>query len=61
MIEISHVSGLSNVKFWLSEHGYDADDAEICRAVFEHAKAASKVLTDAEIEAVIEECRSRGG
>ena len=61
VIEISHVSGLSNVKFWLSEHGYDADDAELCRAVFEHAKAASKVLTDAEIEAVIEECRSRGG
>ncbi len=58
-IEISHVSGLSNVKYWLGEHGFDADDDELCRAIFEHAKAANSVLSEAEIRAVIEECRSR--
>ncbi len=59
VIEISHVSGLSNVKYWLQEHGYDPHDAEICAAIFERAKAANCVLTDAEIEAVIEACRAR--
>ena len=47
------------MKYWLGEHGFDADDDELCRAIFEHAKAANSVLSEAEIRAVIEECRSR--
>lgn len=52
-IEVSYVSGLSNVKCWLEEHGYDPEDEALCRLVFEMAKRASRVLLDEEIEAAI--------
>lgn len=57
VIEISHVSGMSNVKFWLAEHGYDASDEALCRAVFELAKRTDRVLTDDEIHDC---CRTYG-
>ncbi len=50
-IEISHMSGMSNVRYWLAEHGYDADDDALCRRVFELAKSVGHTLTAAEIEA----------
>ncbi len=59
VIEISHVSGLSNVKYWVRERGYDPDDEGLCHAIFDLAKASNRVLTDAEIEACIETHRSR--
>src|SRR5947207_8006234 len=37
-IEISPVSGLSNVKCWLEEHGYDPGDAVLCDRLFSAAK-----------------------
>ncbi|MBI4513677.1 MAG: 2-isopropylmalate synthase [Gemmatimonadetes bacterium] len=52
-IEVSYVSGLSNVKCWLEEHGYDPEDEELCRTIFELAKMSNRVLTDPEIEAAI--------
>ncbi|HEX7117605.1 MAG TPA: hypothetical protein VF212_02375 [Longimicrobiales bacterium] len=57
VIEISHVSGMSNVRYWLAEHGYDAADDALCRAVFELAKRTDRVLTDAEIHDC---CRAHG-
>jgi 2-isopropylmalate synthase len=54
-IEISHVSGMSNVKHWLGEHGWDASDDALCRRVFDLAKTTDHVLTRAEIEAVCRE------
>jgi 2-isopropylmalate synthase len=48
-IEISHVSGMSNVKFWLAENGYDGTDDALCRAVFELAKRTDHVLSDDEV------------
>jgi len=47
-IEIGPVSGLSNVKCWLDEHGYDSNDRETCERLFAAAKRADHVLTDAE-------------
>src|SRR5713101_8249801 len=47
-IEISPVSGLSNVKYWLEHHGYDPDDDEACRTLFDAAKRTDRVLSDAE-------------
>src|SRR5438552_7192573 len=44
-IEISPVSGLSNVKYWLATHGYDADDAVACKALFDAAKRTDRVLS----------------
>jgi 2-isopropylmalate synthase len=56
-IEISHVSGMSNVKHWLSANGWDASDEELCRRVFELAKRTDHVLSREEIEAC---CRQQG-
>lgn len=52
-IEVSPVSGLSNVRFWLSKHGHEADDSEICEAVFALAKRCDRTLTEDEIETEI--------
>jgi 2-isopropylmalate synthase len=47
-IDISPVSGLSNVKYWLETHGYDAGDQAACAALFDAAKQADRTLTDDE-------------
>src|SRR6266851_3890985 len=47
-IDISPVSGLSNVKYWLETHGYDASDQAACAALFDAAKQADRTLTDDE-------------
>ncbi|HEY9448467.1 MAG TPA: LeuA family protein [Gemmatimonadaceae bacterium] len=52
-IEISPVSGLSNVKYWLEENGYDADDQGLCQHVFDSAKQMSRVLRDDELRELI--------
>jgi 2-isopropylmalate synthase len=54
-IEISHVSGMSNVKHWLATHGFNADDDGLARHIFSLAKRTSRVLTDDEIRASCEE------
>ena len=51
-IEVSPLSGLSNVKFWLEEHGYDASDEARCERLFEAAKVADRVLNDEECHRV---------
>ncbi len=56
-IEISHMSGMSNVKHWLGEHGYDATDAGLCGRVFELAKGSGHTLTEDEVHAC---CREYG-
>lgn len=48
-IEIGHVSGMSNVRYWLSENGYDPDDEALANAIFGLAKRADRVLSDEEI------------
>jgi 2-isopropylmalate synthase len=52
VIEIGHQSGLSNVLFWLEQHGHPASEA-LARHVFETAKQANRTLTDAEVEAAV--------
>ena len=47
-IEISPVSGLSNVKYWLERHGYDPEDEQACRTLFDAAKRTDRVLSDEE-------------
>ncbi len=47
-IEISPVSGLSNVKYWLETHGYDPEDDGACKALFDAAKRTDRVLSDEE-------------
>jgi 2-isopropylmalate synthase len=47
-IEISPVSGLSNVKYWLEQHGYDPNDDAACQRLFDAAKRTDRVLSDEE-------------
>ena len=52
-IEISPVSGLSNVKWWLEEHGYDPADDALCQLLFDAAKRMNRVIRDDELHAMI--------
>ncbi len=52
-IEISPVSGLSNVKYWLAAHGYDPADERAAKALFDAAKRTDRVLSDAECHALV--------
>lgn len=54
-IEISPMSGLSNVKYWLRAHGHDPDDEALCRRIFDAAKSGDHTLTVEEIEALVRE------
>src|SRR5439155_1385499 len=58
-IEISPVSGLSNVKYWLETHGYDADDEAACKALFEAAKQTDRVLSDQECHRLLKKAAWR--
>ena len=52
-IDVSPVSGLSNVKWWLGENGYDPTDEDLCKRLFEAAKVADRVLSDEECHRVV--------
>jgi 2-isopropylmalate synthase len=53
VIEVSPVSGLSNVRYWLRTNGYDAADERLCGAVFDLCKSTDHTLSRGEIEAEI--------
>jgi 2-isopropylmalate synthase len=59
-IDISHVSGMSNVKHWLAEHGFDAANDGLARHILDLAKRASRVLTDTELRAACADYNRRG-
>ncbi len=52
-IDVSPVSGLSNVRCWLEEHGYDASDEALCDRLFQAAKVADHTFTDEECHAIV--------
>jgi 2-isopropylmalate synthase len=47
-IEISPMSGISNVRYWLRAHGF-GDDEGLAAHVFEAAKGCDHTFTDAEV------------
>ena len=51
-IEISPMSGLSNVRYWLSHHGYDGNDDLLCGEVLALAKRSDHTLADDELHAL---------
>lgn len=51
-IEIGPMSGLSNVKYWLREHGHDPEDEALCRRIFDAAKQTDHTLSKEELEAL---------
>jgi 2-isopropylmalate synthase len=58
-IDISHVSGMSNVKHWLAEHGFDATNEGLCQHLFGLAKRANRVLAEDELRAYCHEYSTR--
>jgi 2-isopropylmalate synthase len=52
-IEISSVSGLSNVKVWLKDHGYDPGDQAACDALFQAAKQTDRLLSEEECHRLV--------
>ena len=56
-IEIGHMSGRSNVEYWLTSRGRDSCP-ELVDQIFELAKRSDHILTDDEIEAAIEDARA---
>ncbi len=58
-IDVSHVSGISNVRAWLEAHGHDANDETLCRYILDAAKKANHTLRDDEITTLIVEHRSK--
>jgi 2-isopropylmalate synthase len=61
VIEISPVSGVSNVKYWLEAHGYDPGSESAVKALFEAAKRSERVLTDEECHALASGSLGLGG
>jgi 2-isopropylmalate synthase len=51
-IEVGPMSGLSNVKHWLREHGHDPEDEALSRRIFDAAKRADHTLTSGELAAL---------
>lgn len=48
IIEVGPMSGLSNVQYWLSAHGYPEDEA-LAKGIFALAKKSDRVLSDDEL------------
>jgi 2-isopropylmalate synthase len=55
LIEVGPMSGLSNVKYWLRQHGHDWEDESLVRRIFEVAKTTDHTLSEEELESL---CRS---
>ena len=55
IIEVGPMSGLSNVRYWLREHGHDPDDQDLCDRIFRAAKQADHTFTEGELESL---CRA---
>ena len=52
VIEVGHMSGMSNVRYWLEKRGLPVTD-EVCQAVLKRAKACAWTLTEKEILAEV--------
>ena len=52
-IEVGPLSGVSNVMFWLKEHGFERYNG-LAQHIFDYAKHSNRILSDDEIETFIE-------
>lgn len=48
-IDVGPVSGLSNVRWWLSQHGYDAGDQVLIRELLLRVKQMQRVASNDEL------------
>jgi 2-isopropylmalate synthase len=54
VIRIGHMSGRSNIIWWLQQNGYEATD-ELVSHMFEVAKVQRRMMTDEEVHTAISE------
>jgi 2-isopropylmalate synthase len=57
-VEVGHMSGESNVLFWLDAHRFDRD-LDVIKKIMEVAKTGDRVLDDIELEFIAERYSSR--
>ena len=57
IIRIGHMSGRSNITWWLNQNGYEASD-DLVEHMFEVAKSQRSLMSDEEVHAAIEEFRT---
>jgi len=60
-VAISPFSGASNVRWWLSDRGLDADDDALVAEILRAAKASIRALTESEILAIVGSLAHRTG
>jgi 2-isopropylmalate synthase len=60
VIEVGHMSGMSNVKYWLTERGLPVTD-EVVQRVLKKAKASGWTLSEKEILKVVKPAKKRAG
>ena len=58
VIRIGHMSGRSNITWWLSQNNYPVDD-EIVEYLFEVAKSLIRLMTDSEVHSEISKFNSK--
>jgi 2-isopropylmalate synthase len=54
IIRIGHMSGRSNITWWLEQHGHEVTD-ELVAHLFEVAKGQRRLMPDSEVEAAVQE------
>jgi len=52
-IDIGHMSGMSNVAFWLEAHGLPVDE-RLCKSILVRAKERSRTLTSREVLSLVQ-------
>ena len=58
-IEIGHMSGMSNVRFWLSQRKLPATD-ELCQRILKKAKQTNALLTERQIMSLVKPSKAPG-
>ena len=53
IIRIGHMSGRSNIIWWLEQHGHEASD-DLVAHLFEVAKSQRRLMPDSEVEAAVQ-------
>ncbi|MBX7115246.1 MAG: LeuA family protein [Myxococcaceae bacterium] len=58
VIEVGHMSGMSNVRYWLSKRGYPVTD-EVCEKILKRAKSSAWTLGEKEILSLVKPTKGK--
>lgn len=60
VIEVGHMSGMSNVRYWLAQRGFAATDA-LCARILQRAKSSAWTLGEKEILSLVKPNKGKKG